>query len=164
MLLQIALWLNFDGVGASKLTRGQSRGGALRADYAVLVKKGVQAASFDPHTERHRPIKSLFCLPRGGPLHNLASNCQPHNWEVEYAKAIHVPDYLHPVSPSSIQRSSLILGRKFNFRLQKMLPLKCLFLEPKPPTVPIETNIGVVFWWIYIIWAFFLLLSIQYWN
>ena len=110
-----------------------------------ISQEGGQAARFDPHTERHRPIKSLFCLPRGGPLHNLASNCQPHNWEVEYAKAIHVPDYLHPVSPSSIQRSSLILGRKFNFRLQKMLPLKCLFLEPKPPTVPIETNVGVMF-------------------
>ena len=145
MLLEIALWLNFHGVGASKLTPGQSRGGALRADYAVLVKKGARLPGSTPIRSGIVPSKASSAFPEVAPLHNLASNCQPHNWEVEYAKAIHVPDYLHPVSPSSIQRSSLILGRKFNFRLQKMLPLKCLFLEPKPPTVPIETNVGVMF-------------------
>ena len=76
--------------GASKLTPVQSRGGALRADYAVLVKKGARVPA-KPHIRAASSHQRPLLPPPRWPPHlttpiltnhpYLPAICPSHNWK-----------------------------------------------------------------------------------
>ena len=76
--------------GASKLTPVQGRGGALRADYAVLVKKGARVPA-KPHIRAASSHQRPLLPPPWWPPHlttpiltnhpYLPAICPSHNWK-----------------------------------------------------------------------------------
>ena len=74
-------------VGCIKIDTEPEQRRSITGRLRCISQEGGQAASFDPHTERHRPIKTLFCLPLGGPhLRPQIANPITGKWSMQRQK------------------------------------------------------------------------------